>query len=126
MKMTFPELLEQKFLEWQMKNGERKTLYEFANYIGVSHGTLSFWINGVKKPSESNIKILAEYFGNEIYDALDLPRPNPYLQIVNRVWEFLPEDIQKKFSDEAEKYETQNLSERVQTVPKRRKTSSNK
>jgi DNA-binding transcriptional regulator YiaG len=57
MKMPFPELLEQKFLEWQMEKGERKTLYEFANYLGVSHGTISFWINGVKKPSDSNRKI---------------------------------------------------------------------
>ena len=126
MKIPFPELLEQKFLEWQMENGERKTLYEFANYLGVSHGTISFWINGVKKPGDSNVVKLAELFGNEIYDALDLPRPNPYLQKLNRIWEFIPEDIQKKFSDEAEKYEAQNLSERVQTVSKRRKTSSNK
>lgn len=119
--MNFPELLEQKFLEWQMENGERKTLYEFANYLGVSHGTISFWINGVKKPSDSNIEKLAEIFGNEIYDALDLPRPNPYLQKLNRLWEFLPEEFQKRISEEAESYETKNISERVQKTSKRRK-----
>jgi transcriptional regulator with XRE-family HTH domain len=123
MKMPFPELLEQKFLEWQMEKGERKTLYEFANYLGVSHGTISFWINGVKKPSDSNIEKLAELFGNEIYDALDLPRPNPYLQKLNRLWQFIPEEIQKKFSDEADKYETQNTIDRVPKTSKRRKTS---
>jgi hypothetical protein len=66
---------------------------------------------------------LAELFGNEIYDALDLPRPNPYLQKLNRLWQFIPEEIQKKFSDEADKYETQNTIDRVPKTSKRRKTS---
>lgn len=123
MTFTFPEFLEQKFLEWQMKNGERKNLYQFASYVGVSHGTMSFWINGVKKPNGDNVERLVTLFGNEIYDVLELPRPNPYLQKLNRLWEFIPEEIQKKFSEEAEKYETQNVSERVQKVSKRRKTS---
>jgi len=35
MDLTFPEFLEQKFLEWQVKNGERKNLYQFASYVGV-------------------------------------------------------------------------------------------
>lgn len=120
--VNFPELLEQKFLEWQVKNGERKNLYQFASYVGVSHGTMSFWINGIKKPSGDNVERLAELFGNEIYDSLELPRPNPYLQKLNRLWEFIPEEIQRRFSEEAEKYETQNTIERVQKVPRRRKT----
>lgn len=123
MNLTFPEFLEQKFLEWQMKNGERKNLYQFASYVGVSHGTMSFWINGVKKPNGDNVERLALLFGNEIYDALELPRPNPYQQIINRVWEFIPEDIQKRFAEEAERYETQNTTERVSKVSKPRKAA---
>ena len=126
MSLTFPEFLEQKFLEWQMKNGERKNLYQFASYVGVSHGTMSFWINGVKKPSDDNIERLAVLFGNEIYDVLGLSRPNPYLQKLNRLWEFLPEEIQKRLSDEAEKYETQDISERVSKTPKRTKIAKSK
>jgi len=95
--------------------GQRKTLEDFADYLGISRPLLSFWINGKRVPNEENIEKISLRFGNEIYDVLDLPRPNPYLQKLNRIWEFIPE--------EAEKYETQNESERVQKVSKRRKTS---
>jgi transcriptional regulator with XRE-family HTH domain len=103
--------------------GAKKTLEDFADYLGISRPLLSFWINGKRVPNEENIEKISLRFGNEIYDVLDLPRPNPYLQKLNRIWEFIPEEIQKRFSEEAEKYETQNESERVQKVSKRRKTS---
>lgn len=122
----FSEWMTKQFLEWQTEQGKRKTLEEFAGFVGVSRPLINMWMNGNQKPGADNINILAELFGNEIYDVLDLPRPNPYLQKLNRIWEFLPEEIQRKFSEEAEKYEAHNLSERVQTVSKRRKTSSNK
>lgn len=122
----FSEWMTKQFLEWQTEQGKRKTLEEFAGFVGVSRPLINMWMNGNQKPGADNINILAELFGNDIYDVLDLPRPNPYLQKLNRIWEFIPEEIQRKFSEEAEKYEAQNLSERVHTVSKRRKTSTNK
>lgn len=50
-----------------MRNGERKNLYQFASYVGVSHGTMSFWINGVKKPNEDNVERLAVLFIDIVY-----------------------------------------------------------
>lgn len=117
--MTFPEFLEKKYLEWQVNVG-RKTIIEFAAYIGVSQPILSMWMNGKKRPGVDNIKLLAEIFGVEVYDSLGLPRPNPYLQRVNRVWEFLSEDDQKKIAEDAEKYEAKNELLRVSKVSKRR------
>jgi transcriptional regulator with XRE-family HTH domain len=109
-KMTFPEFLEKKYLEWQLKEGERKTIVQFAAYIGVSQPILSMWMSGKKRPGMENIKLLAEIFGDEVYDALGLPRPNPYLQIAIKKWEYLPEEKQKQISrmiaEEAAKYET--------------------
>jgi transcriptional regulator with XRE-family HTH domain len=119
----FSDWMTKKFLEWQTEQGKRKTVEEFSVYIGVSRPLVNMWMNGNQIPGKENIKYLSEIFGNEVYDVLNLPRPNPYLQKLNRLWEFIPEDIQKRFSEEAEKYETQNESERVQKVSKRRKTS---
>jgi transcriptional regulator with XRE-family HTH domain len=119
----FPDWITRKFVEWQAKEGRRKTIEDFAAYLGTSRPLVNMWMNGNKKPGKENTNILAEIFGNEIYDVLDLPRPNPYLQKLNRVWEFLPEEIQKKFSDEAEKYEAQNVTERVHRVSKPRKVT---
>lgn len=119
----FPDWITRKFVEWQALQGKRKTIEDFAAYLGTSRPLVNMWMNGNKKPGKENINILAELFGNEIYDVLELPRPNPYLQKLNRVWEFIPENIQKKISEEAEKYETQNVTERVQKTPKPRKVT---
>ena len=119
---NFSEWMTKKFLEWQTEQGKRKTLEEFSAYVGVSRPLINMWMNGNQKPGTENIHLLAELFGNEIYDVLELPRPKPYLQKINRIWEFLPEDIQKKFANEAEEYEAQNISKRVQKSSKQRKT----
>ena len=119
---NFSNWITKKFVEWQAAEGKRKTIEEFAAYLGTSRPLVNMWMNGNKKPGGENIKILAELFGNEIYDVLDLPRPNPYLQKINRVWEFIPEDIQIKLTKEAEKYEAQNELHRVQKSSKSGKT----
>ncbi len=75
---------------------------------------------------KENVKILAELFGNEIYDILEIPRPNPYKQVIDRVWEFLPEELQKRISEEAEQYETENISKRVSKTSKRGTTAKTK
>lgn len=124
--MTFPEFLEKKYLEWQLKEEGRKTIVQFAAYIGVSQPILSMWLSGKKRPGVDNIKLLAEIFGDEVYDSLGLPRPNPYLQRVNRVWEFLPEAIQKRIAEDAEKYETTNEVQRTEEAHQRRKTGKAK
>jgi transcriptional regulator with XRE-family HTH domain len=118
MSYTFPNWINFQFVQWQAKQGERKTIQEFAAYLGVSRPLLNMWMNGNRKPGIENIKILAEIFGNDIYDALDLPRPNPHLQRLNRLWEFIPEDVQAKIADEAARYEAKNLSERISKVSK--------
>lgn len=122
--MSLPEFLEKKYLEWQMQTGERKTIIQFAAYIGVSQPILSMWMNGTKRPGMGNIKLLAEIFGLEVYDALGKDRPNPYLQIINNKWEFIPEDVQKRIAEEVAKYETEDKLSGLQKVSKRRKTAS--
>ncbi len=114
----FPDWITRKFVEWQAKEGRRKSIEDFSAYLGASRPLVNMWMNGNKKPGRESIKLLAEIFGNEIYDVLELPRPNPYLQRINRIWEFLPEEIQAKIAQDAEKYETKNLSTRVQKSSK--------
>ena len=77
---NFPSWITRKFVEWQASEGKRKTIEEFAAYLGTSRPLVNMWMNGNKKPGKENINILAEIFGNEIYDVLEIPRPNPYLQ----------------------------------------------
>lgn len=119
---TLPEYLTQKFLDWQAAEGERKTLEDFADFLDVNRSLLSYWMNGSRIPSEKNVDKIAVKFGNDIYEILDLPRPNPYLQKVNRLWEFIPEEVQRRLAEQAEEYETQNQLSRAEKTHQRRKT----
>ena len=101
-----------KFLDWQAKQGERKTLDEFAAYIGISRPLLNMWMNGDKpRPGQANIKILAEIFGSEIYDVLDLPRPDPFVLYVQKASTNLKDNQKKKISEQIAKYITANEKE---------------
>lgn len=126
MTVNFPEFIEKKYLEWQNREGKRKSVEEFAMYIGVSQPAISHWMSGKRTPSAQTAHLLAEIFGDEVYDVLGLQRPNPYLQLVNRRWEFLDEATQKRIAEEVAGYETQNENERVQKTPKPRKAGSHK
>ncbi len=120
------DYLTKKFLDWQATLGQRKTLEEFADHLNVSRPLLSYWMNGKRIPNAENLENISAILGNEIYDVLELPRPNPHLQKINRLWEFLPEEIQIKLAKETEKYETQNELHRVQKLPKQRKVTKHK
>lgn len=75
MTKTFRQFLEENFLQWQMTTGGRKTVYEFAEYIGVGQSTISTWWNETRIPQGDNIRKLAEKLGLEVYDVLGLSRP---------------------------------------------------
>src|SRR5574340_257094 len=97
--MGFPEFLEQKYVDWLHRNGKRKSLEEFASYLGVSQPLISHWLSGHRRPGPANIKMLAEVFGPEVYDSLGLQRPNPLQAYAARNWDRLPPKEQRKISE---------------------------
>ena len=117
---TFREWITQKYLDWQAQTGKRKTIDEFAAYLGISRPLLNMWMNGNKpKPGTANIKLLNEIFGPEIYDVIDMPRPNSHLQKLSKIWENIPPEKQQLLVEEAERYEIEN--ERSKNTSKQRK-----
>jgi transcriptional regulator with XRE-family HTH domain len=117
----FADWLTKKFVEWQAKIGKRKTLDDFAAYIGVSRPLINLWMNGTKsRPGPENIKILAEIFGYEIYDILKIPRPHPLQLYVARNWGLLPDKEQKQISEIVAKYTADPIpkDETEETSPK--------
>ena len=73
--MTFSEWLLNKFFEWQIQSKERKTLTEFAQYLGVKQNTLYGWLHYGFLPNLKHIKILFKKFDFDIYSLLGLPVP---------------------------------------------------
>lgn len=118
----FTVLLERKFLEWQLEVG-RKSQSDFADLLGVKRTSLTMWMNGTHLPDMESAKKISNVLGPEIFDLLDLPRPNPYLQKINQIFERLSPEQQKKIADDVEKYQTNNHKENAEQSSKRRKTS---
>lgn len=119
---AFPDWITKQFLNWQAQQGKRKTVDDFAAYLGVSRPLLNQWMNGnIPRPGRENISRLADIFGFEIYDVLELPRPNPFLQKISKMWENIPPEKQQLLVEEAERYEIKN--ERSKKTSKQRKTA---
>lgn len=119
----FSTLLERKYLEWQIKVG-RRSQQEFADYLGVKRASVTMWLNGDHLPERANIDKVANILGPEVYDAFDLPRPNPYLQEINQLFPNLSPEHQRKLADDARRYELNNNAENTKAASKRRKTST--
>ena len=102
-----------KFVEWQNQEGERKTIIEFADYLGVNRSLLSYWMNGSRIPSEDNLIKIAFILGFEIYDILGIQRPNMLYLYMLRNWEKVPESIQRHLADTIAKYSKEPLPNEV-------------
>ena len=76
----FATWLESKFVSWMGETGKRRTLTDFAKYLGVSQSLLSHWLNGRYLPDRQNVSKIAERLGSEVYDLLGLQRPDPDIQ----------------------------------------------
>ena len=103
--MNFPKLLEKKFLEWQQQQGGRRTVAEFAKWIGVKQSSVSMWWNGANEPNAASVRLLAEKLGLEVYDVLGLPRPDADLHYLQQAWENIPAAARRAIREQAEKYQ---------------------
>lgn len=74
--------------------GKRTSQDEFAEHLGINQSVLSNWMDGNYKPSAKSIAKLVKHFGAEVYDALDLPRPDDPTG-VNRLYKTISE-VEKK------------------------------
>lgn len=108
LQMSFPKFLEKKFLEWQNREGTRKTISEFATHIGVSQSVVSMWMNGSRVPNKPSIERLSSIFGLEVYDALGNPRPDPDLYYIQNVWEGLTPEKRKAVRQQVEQLASKN------------------
>ena len=112
--MNFSQWLEQKFLEWQTAQGERKTIQDFADYLGVKGSVLSHWMNEIrKKPNSESIRQLSSKLGFEVYDVLGLPRPDPDLAYISQNWDKVSEEFRQKFRKQVEQQLANEESKRI-------------
>jgi transcriptional regulator with XRE-family HTH domain len=128
-----PTILEKALAEWRKRQTLRKgkiSVAEFADFLNYSRSLVGFWLNGDRSVSESALisilPKLADLLGLEVYDELNIPRPDPYLQSINSSWERIPPDKQLQLAEDAKRYEAEaSKQERRKDLSKPRKTTSN-
>lgn len=114
-------LLNKKYLEWQQQIQERKTITEFAEYLGFPQSTVSFWMNAARLVKKrEDIEQLASMIGFEIYDVLGKERPDLDLHYIQANWELLDPHAKRILREQAERYAAQN-KQKVEHATQRRR-----
>lgn len=118
--MKISEFLTDKFLEWQQQERERKTVEQFAQYLGASQPLVSMWMSG-KRPVKGakHKKRLIELYGDEAARALG---EDPLLFFINEHWNEANERLQRSIYNILQKGITKNDAQRIS---KRREKTSN-
>jgi len=135
-KLPFKDYLFNIFLEWEKTQPKKRSSFTaFARWltentynVKVKQQVVDSWMGGAIPKEHKFILVLVEKIGDEIYDILDIPRPNKHLQVVTKRWEFVSEATQERvareIAEEAAKYETKKSVDIVRKTQKRRKTDS--
>ena len=118
--MTIIEFLNRKFLEWQLEEGKKKSIEDFAKLFGASQPLFSQWLGGKRPISETYKKRIIEKYGDEAIVAFG---EDPDLYKVNANWEFMTPEASRTFREQSEKYRTENESKRTSETRRTRKTS---
>ncbi len=119
-----PSILERALAEWRkqetLKRG-KTSVSKFAEFLDYSQTAVSLWLNGDRNISEEAlIDILpkmVDLLGLEIYDELEIPRPNPLHQYITTHWDQLPEEEQKRISKIVSKYTKDPVPNDTETQP---------
>jgi transcriptional regulator with XRE-family HTH domain len=87
----FAKWLEKQYLEWQRREGGRKTMTEFAAWLEISNPTVNQWLNGQSRPRPEFAFRLAKRLGLGVYKELGLPIPDPLLFEIQKNWDSFSE-----------------------------------
>jgi hypothetical protein len=76
--VDFSDWITKKYIEWRdIKTGRSASIAEFAKLFGASHQLMSKWMKkgGMVPKHKRFVDALVKVYGNEVYEVLDLPRP---------------------------------------------------
>ena len=97
-----------KFLDWQKQSGKRKTITEFAEYLGVGNTTLTKWMNGDRTPRGIYIEMVARKLGDEIYALLG-SKKNSRSSFIDAIYDDLTPEQKEQVDSLIRKFSEENI-----------------
>ena len=112
-KKPFKDGLFDAFLEWEQTQPKKRSSFSaFARWLSnnssniiIRQQNVDSWINGSIPKDFKYVSVLVEKLGDWVLESLDIPVPNPYLQKINKLFERLPPEKQRKLAEDAERYD---------------------
>lgn len=84
--LTMKDFLTMAFVDWQHRHRQRKTIKEFADYLGVTRDTLNNWMSGRRQPDEDHMLLLAQSLGSRIFQVEGYQWMHPEAHAIARAW----------------------------------------
>lgn len=117
--VNFQDFINKKFLEWQLTHGARKTVDEFAEYLGIQRSLVSMWMNGKRNPGPKYKNQLINALGD---DAAEYFGEDPRLSFINQNWDKASENLQRSIHEQlqreiAKNEAQQSHSQRKKAIP---------
>jgi hypothetical protein len=105
--VTFKEFIFKKFQEWEYEQpNHRSSFTAFSKWLSdnsyqtiIKQQLVSDWIKGKYKPSEEKyLLVLEEKLGKEIYEILDISRPDDLYQYLIANWKNLSKEKREQIN----------------------------
>jgi uncharacterized membrane-anchored protein YjiN (DUF445 family) len=100
-----PDILDRAFAEWkkvETLKREKTSVSRFADFLGYSQQSVNFWLHRDRKISEEALITilpkLAELLGENIYDELNVEKPDHLLNYVTNNWKKTSKDKKEKIA----------------------------
>ncbi len=115
--VAFRDWFFNKFLEWEKTQpGRRSNQTVFARWLSdnkygvlIKQQLVSYWIKGPYEPSDEDyVLVLSEKLGDEIYEILNIPRPDPFLLYAKQAASRLNDKQKKKITEQIVEYLAEN------------------
>jgi len=112
-KREFSRWFERKFVEWQNSTGKRKTIDEFAKWLGFKQPIVSLWMSGDRSPSQYSADRIALKLGDEVYTLLGLQPSDMRLVGIEVNWDRLTDSQRTDLHQLADRFVRENAADYV-------------
>lgn len=108
---TVGKWLETKYLEWQLQQGKKCTLKEWATYLEIPLTTLTNYMKGKRAPSGDHVFRIAHKLGNEIYTLLSFKQNPQVLELIDLFAQLEPDEQSTVLEDVRQRVERKGQDE---------------